>query len=98
MTESTAALYGVEPVLIPGRVGIGTNLTCSWVDDLIPSVVLEWIVVLTTKVCTHLAASKGLTLFPTHTVAEDSLIAKSLISKLNKILLVNKAVTWQSTA
>ena len=49
VTESVRAEHGVHPVLIPSRLSVGANLTRCGVDDFVPLVVLERVVVFTTQ-------------------------------------------------
>ena len=97
MTEGAAALNSIEPVFVPCRLSVGTNITSSRINQLIPSVILEGVVKLTTKIGTHLAAGISLTISPAHTILEDSLVAESLIGQLNEILLINQIIAGNST-
>ena len=97
MTEGVLASNGVEPVLVPNGLSVGTHLTSSWVDDVAPSVVLEWVVELATQLTAKACAGNSLGVFPCIAIVEVSLVAQCLIGELYKLLLVNHVVALGST-
>ena len=96
VTEGVIADYAVIPVLVPCALGIGANLAGCGVNQLIPSVVLEGVVLLTTQLAAQTSTSISLSIIPTSTVV-DSLVAQCLIHELNILLLINMLVALGGT-
>jgi hypothetical protein len=70
VTQGVLILDGIHPVLVPDSLRVSTNLTGSGIDDGVPSIVLERVVVLTTQVQTQLGATIFLSISPSVAVSE----------------------------
>ena len=96
VTEGVLADYAVIPVLVPGTLGILANITGSRINDLVPSVVFEGVVLLTTQLATQAGTSIILGIAPAVAVV-DSLVAQGFVNELNILLLVHMLVALGST-
>ena len=98
MAEGIVLLDGVHPVLIPYRLGVGAHLTGGRVDDFVPRVVLERVVVLAAKLAAQRCAGSSLGIGPCHAVAIDVAVAQAFVGELHELLLVDEVVLLDSAA
>ena len=96
MTQSVVASNGIEPVLIPCRLSVCANLTSSGVNNLVPSIVLEWVVGLTTKISAKIGTCNGLSITP-RCAAIPLSITQSLVNQLSVLFLAYVLITLVGT-
>ena len=96
VTEGVVADYAVIPVLVPSTICIGTNITGSRINQLIPGVVLEGVVLLTTQLAAQTSAGNSLGIAPAVAVV-DSLVAQGFVNELYILLLVHMLVALGGT-
>ena len=97
MTESAVLQQGIHPVLIPCSLCISTHHACSRIDDIVPSVVLERIVELSTQCGTQILAGSSLGICPSITIGEGIAITQSFVSQLHEVLLAYHGILIDST-
>ena len=96
VTEGIFTDYAIIPVLIPSALGVGTHLTGCGIDKLVPSVVLEGVVLLTTQTAAQTITGNSLGISPAISIV-NSLVAQCLIHELNILLLINVVVALGGT-
>ena len=96
LTECSVILCLVEPILIPSRLCISVNLTGCRINQSIPSVVLEWVVI-----CSQYTAKHRRSVLTSSSIAvttgEVSVVVEPLPVELNELTLVYEVVAWNCT-
>ena len=96
VTEGVVADHAVIPVLVPSALGILADITGSGVDQLVPAVFLEGVVLLATELSAQADTGDSLGIAPAVAVV-DSLVAQGLVYQLYILLLVHVVVALGGT-